>query len=204
MAERESGIIRTYDMSLQKEIKYAEVERAPYRVARQTDVLIDLLQGGYIPNPNPALYFLRQYTLPYLDAARRGADSVYSGIGMLTEADADEVSEAAHHANYTFSQMPERLTAQFNPEGYSRQGMLMPPRNREEFIERIEEVRRGMGHIMGDGVTNRLHVLRTHAFFQVGGSLDIDIKEDDTEKIKRLKEEDIWGQMLDGIAIDLP
>lgn len=198
---------------------YEDFARVPQRVVTQTDAVLRLYATGAIRNPQLAGDYLRDYTMPFLETARRGVGRVFGPERRLViDRQHVEMNEAADFTQVVFSWMPELMESQFLPMGFSRRGVLRAPGTAEEFEQRIREIQRELGFIVsGLREPHQLleanqQALRANAFFRVGATIPLKFPDDGKaeaeykEELRRKaleREQDQFNRLLGDISIDL-
>jgi hypothetical protein len=184
-------------------IKYKETEKSPLIVAKQTYMLLELFHQQVISKPELAKDYFCDYTLSYLDQARKGASTLYEAKGAVYKDLNLETREMAHHAFIVFANLPDHMTFHFLQNGFSRRGMLRAPGTRDEFVHKINEIKMGIWQTVEGRVEPETtleanpHLLRTYGFFKVASELLVKMPESE----KRMKQE--FNELLKDIDISL-
>lgn len=168
-----------------------EVVYDPVAVASQTfDVLENYLAGGY--DGKEELLYLATDTKAYVRRAQRGIHMDFTARARFSQAEfrrfiataesaaksttPEEDRHAFQHAVVIMSLLPEYFDIGF----YSRNGRLTPPRDRFQFMDRLNEIDEVLAEFLGLKVSPGTNpetdasLLRTYAFFKV--SKDIPLK----------------------------
>ena len=207
MADQEREIFLPQGHEFQSVVGYRDWSRMPSVVARQTNALLDLLHQNALPNLGPARYYLGKYTLEYLKRAEGGSGILYDNKGFLKEGIDLEVREAATHAYVVFGHLPDMVQSPFVPKGFSRRGMLRAPETRDEFLNRIKELKIGLWNVIAGEVAPQATLeaypplMRTFGFFKVGG--DLPIRLSDSERVIDQIEREKFNDFLGGMNVSL-
>ena len=187
---------------------YENTERIPQRVIGQTDLLLRLYNTRAILKPEIARNYLHDYTLKFLDKAAQGVDRAFSIDESVVDAQPLDVNEAADLTKVVFAWMHYFATSQFLPNGFSRRGMLQAPTTKEQFLQRMAEIKRELAFVVAGlkdinkPLEARPSALRTHNFFRVGAMMPL--KFPDSERELREKERNAFNRLLGDIKVDLP
>jgi len=185
-------------------------EKSPLVVTCQTYKLLELHRAGLLLNKDTARTYFHDYTIDYLNKAEAGSEALFATKGKTIFINEDlslEDQETAHHAFIVFAHLPDNMTSQFLPMGFSRKGMLRAPDNRESFLEKITELKLGIWRIVSGEVDTGAtleaypYLLRTYGFFKVGSKLQIKLEESQLQKKEREKEN--FNNLLKDVDIDL-
>lgn len=117
--------------------------------------------------------------------------------------------EAAHHAFTVMTFMAVNTKSTLFPNGFSqhRSGILAGPGTQDEFLQRIEELQRGIQEIIDGKLRPRMQLLRDLSlfkvvhFFRVGSELALSLPEGEDPEIKKQKQK--FNRMLGNIDINL-
>lgn len=187
-------------------IKYKDAEKSPIMIASQTWTLLGLLHQGAIRKPELAKDYLHDYTFPYLNQAEKGCNTLFDRKGKVFEDIDLETKEAAHHAFIVFAHMPDQMTSAFLPMGFSRRiGMLKAPATKDEFLDKIEEIKievwRTADGRVNPGATLEAfpRLLRTYGFFRIGSMLPI--KQTESEQKKEQIEKEKFEEFLKDVNV---
>ena len=184
MAGSERGIFPR-GQEFQPVIRYREPENSPSAVASQTYALLELCRQGAIRDRRHAAEYFEEYTIAYLEGAEKGSAGVYNRRGVFLGRLDLEIEEKASHALVVFSHLPGSLESDFLSTGFSRIGTLKPPQTREEFLERLKELRTGIRQVAegelepGTFLLGNTRLLRTFGFFRVASGLPVKSKSDE-------------------------
>lgn len=166
---------------------YRNLDIPPVLVTRTTHTLLEFYQNGQMRDHEKARAFFLRETVPYLKAAEVGSRVIFRPGRVCFERQELETAEAADHAQAVFSALPEYLTSDFMPEGYSRTGTLRPPQTRGEYVFRIRELRAGIRQVGEREMDPEMHLdgnpilLRTFGFFKVASELPFKSKTDEAK-----------------------
>lgn len=190
MTSPEGEMYSSAKREFQPVIKREDIASSPFAIVRQTYSLLELLYHGPMPDPDPARNYLQKYTLTYLKNAQEGMDTIYNNKGTVYKDWRPNISEAAHHAFIVFAFLPDRMTSRFLPNGFSRKGMLRAPETKEEFNDRLDEIKVGISQVVDGRIESQPtlfahpRLLRTYGFFNVGSRLPIKVPADENKKQK--------------------
>lgn len=211
MSERQKppyDFSKFHDSRFQPIPGYEDIQRAPYAVVSQTDLLLRLYSEKAIRQPEIARGYLKEYALGFLDATTRGVARVFTKDKTIIDAQPLDINEAADFTNVVFAWMHYFATSRLLPNGFSRRGMLQAPTTRKEFVQRTTEIKRELAFIVAGLRDHDMPLetnpssLRTHTFFHVGAI--IPLKFPDSKRELEEKEKEVFDRLLGNTNIDLP
>lgn len=167
-------------------------ERSPFVVVKQTYLLLNLFsKGALVTNFSWGKDYLDDYTLGYLEAAKQGGNTLFDKEGVSTKITDPNLREASCHTAIVLSYIPELLSLLSRNYEFSQGGMFRPPETKEEYLERVEEMQKEIGKILNGQIkpddTDKLNfpLIRTYAFFKVGGKLPVKLTDAESRVIKK-------------------
>lgn len=202
MPERRIRPILPRYVEFQPIVGYRDFARIPHVVVNQTDTLLWLFRQRAINKPGLARDYLHDYTIQCLVEAEHGCDVLFNpAISSIIDL---EFREAASYTHVVFAWMHKFYRPPNLPDGLTGKEMLRAPRNKEEFLARVRELKLGLYRVAyqeakftGDG---DWPLLRTFAFFTAGSRLPINFPESERERLERQKEE--FNQLLGDAKVD--
>lgn len=208
---QERGITIPESFQTLQELRH--VDESPLVVAHQTHTVLALF-AKKILSPNSQLslnvafveYYLKRYTLPYIDKAKKGSRNLFKHDEPHAVVSNTNVQEAAQHALVVLSYIPTWLHTGQNENPLSRNGIFWVPATEGEFIEKIEEVGSEVEKIASGQTTPQdtdkpsFPLLRTYAFFKVGAQLPLKISLEG-EKTAQDKARNFINNLLKDIQI---
>jgi hypothetical protein len=203
----ERKIIRPEPHEFQRVIKYKEFAKSPTMIVKQTNMLLELLYNGALVKTDYAKDYIHDYSFLYVRKAEEGADTIYDKKGEVSSDLNLETTETAHHAFVVFAHLPDKMTSNFLPDGFSRKGMVRAPETKDEFMGRLEELKVGLWQVLDGGVVAKAtleahpRLLRTYGFFSVGSKLPI--RESESEQKKLQMEKEKFEELIKDVKISL-
>ncbi|MBF8249695.1 MAG: hypothetical protein HW400_296 [Candidatus Levybacteria bacterium] len=187
--------------------RHKSTERSPITIATQTCTLLEILQKNVIRKPDLAKDYLHNFTFSYLNQAETGADILYDNKGNIYKDLEPEIRETAQHAFVVFAHMPDNVKSGFLPMGFSRRGMLRAPQTKDEFVNKLKELKVGVWQVLErkteSGITLEANprLLRTFGFFKTGSELPLKMSETEKQREKLAKEK--FDHLLKDINVSL-
>lgn len=181
----------------------ADLNIAPKAVVSETKNMIGLLNGGVI-TPQVAKSYLETFTFPFLKKAAQGVDTVFDRGLIFIDPRQVDVNEAADFSSVVFSWMHYFARSRFLPDGFSQKGILRAPHTKDEFVDRLREIRITLPAIMS-GVTRDTvpfysqPALRTYAFLKVGSSIPLRFAQTDRER--KQYEDEVLARFTEGLDL---
>lgn len=174
-------------------IKSLEYKKSPLVVARSTYIVLSIFSNEADPDFTLGKYALFTETLPYLEKAKNGCGDSFNLNGNDPTIEDPLLLEASSHALVTLGSIPDFLTERSKKYSFSKKGMFRPPETKEEYLERIDEIKKEIVKILCNQTfpddTNKLNfpLMRAYIFFKVGGQLPIKVTEEDKIGLERLE-----------------
>lgn len=173
---------------------------SPQVIATKTNLLLGLYYRGALIDPSYAQDYLKEYTLPFLKRARQGSDRVGKIFNVDRRIAIDmqpvDKNEAADATLCYLTWLHKLTETEYLEMGFSKDGMLRAPRNKQEFEEQVDEFTRIINRVVNNPRNPpRMSFAewKTSAFFWVGSYFPYDhtlVNSREEEEVLR----ETWGR----------